>query len=459
MIRETTTPRRCPAVRRATGDGPVLSARARARASNQGDTQAECKRAAQGTPARCAGHSAHCSLPARGCAEATAGRCASPRRAARGGKVCAGHTHLERDAGGGHIEVGLVHELADGLDELLEQAALREASFEHCAAQTAAASGNRIPRRAPSASAELQLRRAARGAPGLMPAPGRSRSARRQAPPPFRAPLHRVPPTLGCSQNGGEGAAAVFMFLGGKPRHSREIDGLFFFSPHEPIHFARPSGHVDRAPWARVRGHPSRAPLRLASYTTPAGCTVSVAQAREPVRRGLAIEMASGENPHGPVRPRGANLWPHRPAASRLRARGGGLSTSCPQASATRPCDGTGRWAHVAPQDRAIHAHAYACMRACMHTRVYTHQRMHTIAHVRMHVNTHARMQPRHTRTGRLHRCTDALQGMVGDKHRGHRTEYTKKHGLRGRDRPGAAVSVPGRAGAGRGAHRTALAS
>ena len=56
----------------------------------------------------------------------------APRRAAarREGQRA---TYLERNAGGGHIEVGLIHELADGLDELLEQTALGEASFEHSA--------------------------------------------------------------------------------------------------------------------------------------------------------------------------------------------------------------------------------------------------------------------------------------------------------------------------------------
>ena len=39
--------------------------------------------------------------------------------------------YLERDAGRGNIEVGLIDELADRLDELLEQAALLEAGFEH----------------------------------------------------------------------------------------------------------------------------------------------------------------------------------------------------------------------------------------------------------------------------------------------------------------------------------------
>ena len=59
----------------------------------------------------------------------------APRRAAarREGQRA---TYLERNAGGGHIEVGLIHELADGLDELLEQTALREACFEHSAKGT-----------------------------------------------------------------------------------------------------------------------------------------------------------------------------------------------------------------------------------------------------------------------------------------------------------------------------------
>ena len=39
--------------------------------------------------------------------------------------------YLERDASRGNIKVGLIDELADRLDELLEQAALLEAGFEH----------------------------------------------------------------------------------------------------------------------------------------------------------------------------------------------------------------------------------------------------------------------------------------------------------------------------------------
>jgi len=41
--------------------------------------------------------------------------------------------YLEGDAGGGHIKVGLVNKLANGLDELLEQTALCETGFEHLA--------------------------------------------------------------------------------------------------------------------------------------------------------------------------------------------------------------------------------------------------------------------------------------------------------------------------------------
>ena len=103
----------------------------------------------------------------------------APRRAAarREGKRA---TYLERNAGGGHIEVGLIHELADGLDELLEQTALGEASFEH-SAKGAPSDDHRYTviqvghRRAQH---NMQLRQA-RGAPGAMR--GSARHARARA--------------------------------------------------------------------------------------------------------------------------------------------------------------------------------------------------------------------------------------------------------------------------------------
>ena len=41
-------------------------------------------------------------------------------------------THLEREARGGDVKVGIGDELADRLDQLLEEASLCEARFEHC---------------------------------------------------------------------------------------------------------------------------------------------------------------------------------------------------------------------------------------------------------------------------------------------------------------------------------------
>jgi hypothetical protein len=49
--------------------------------------------------------------------------------------ICGAVADLQRDSCAGDIEVCVCHKLADGLDELLEQAALGETCFEHFVAR------------------------------------------------------------------------------------------------------------------------------------------------------------------------------------------------------------------------------------------------------------------------------------------------------------------------------------